>query len=62
MRGVVLQMRESGSRGGRGGNDKLSLTISTAQRTASVVSGNGSTANENATTSDNSVVSEITEL
>jgi hypothetical protein len=50
MRGVVLQMRESGSRGGRGGNDTQSLTNSTPQRTASVVSVNGGTTNENATT------------
>jgi hypothetical protein len=37
MRGVVLQMRESGGRGNYGGNDTRSLTNSTAQRTASVV-------------------------
>jgi hypothetical protein len=62
MRGIVLQMRESGGRGARGGNDNQSLTNSTAQHTASsVVSVNNSTANENATTNDNSVVSEITE-
>ena len=52
MRGVALQMREGASnRGGRRGNDNRSLTNSTAQRTASVVSVNaGSTANKNATT------------
>jgi hypothetical protein len=61
MRGVVLQMRESGGRGGRGGNDTRSLTNSTAQKTASIVSVTGGTTNENATTNDSTVVSEITE-
>jgi hypothetical protein len=61
MRDVVLQMRESGGRCSRGGNDIRSLTKSTAQHTASVVSVNGNTVNENATTNNNSVVSEITE-
>jgi hypothetical protein len=61
MRGVVLQMREGGGLGGRGGNDNRSLTNRTAQRTASVVSVNGSSVNDNATTNDNSVDSEITE-
>jgi hypothetical protein len=54
-------MRESGGRGGRGCNDTRSRTNSTAQRTASVVSVNGGTTNENATPNDSSVVSEITE-
>jgi hypothetical protein len=63
MRGVVLQMREGGGRGGRGPNDTRSLTNSTTQRTASVVSVTGTTANanDNTPTNDNSVVSEITE-
>ena len=63
MRGVVLQMREGGGRGGRGPNDTRSLTNSATQRTASVVSVTGSTANanDNTPTNDNSVVSEITE-
>jgi hypothetical protein len=61
MRGVVFQMPESGGCGGRGGNDTRSLTNSTAQRTASVVSVTGGTTNENAMTNDCSVVSEITE-
>ena len=61
MRGVVLQMRKSGSRGGRGCNATQSLTNSTAQRTASFVSVNSGTTNENATTNYSSVVSEITE-
>jgi hypothetical protein len=61
MRGIVLQMREGGGRGDCGGNDNQLLTKSTAQRTASAVSVNGCTANDNATTNDNSVVSEITE-
>jgi hypothetical protein len=52
-------MRESGGRGGRGGNDTRLLTNSTAQRTASFV--NGGTTNKNATTNDSSVVSKITE-
>jgi hypothetical protein len=61
MRGVVLQMRESDGHGGRGGNDNRLLTNSTAQRTASVVSANGSTFNKSASTNDNSVVSEVTD-
>jgi hypothetical protein len=61
MRGVVLQMRKSGDRGGRRGNDNGSLTNSTAHRTVSVVSVNGSTVNESATTNDNSVVSKKSE-
>jgi hypothetical protein len=61
MLGVLLQMHESGGRGGRRGNDNQSLTNSTAQRTASVVPVNGSTVNESTTTNDNSFVSEITE-
>ncbi len=47
--------------GARGGIDTRSLTNSTAQRTASVVSVTGGTTNENATTNDSSVASEITE-
>ena len=60
MRNIVLQMREGGGRGGRGGNDNRSSTNSTATatRTTSVVSTND---NDNATTNDQSVVSEITE-
>ena len=54
-------MSKSGGRGGRGWNDNRSLTNSTAQRTAGMVSVNGSTVSKSATTNDNSVVSEIAE-
>jgi hypothetical protein len=63
MRGVVLRMRDDTTgRGGRGGTDSRSSANSTTNRTTSAVSASGNTeANANATTNDQSVVSDITE-
>ena len=61
MRLYIFQLREGGSRGGRGSNDNCSTTNFTMNLMTKRISANGNTNDSTSSTNAHSVVSDITD-